>query len=146
VLGPLPCSFQAPSIYIDDTYKIFFCAHQTNHYYLSCIQTSICISSILVIVVKLKEILLMVSNKDIIYIIHARNNTWYAEVALPKTNSWLNQSLLGISEGIRCCPRSELQARDLTLVRSHLFLPFSCHDKLPPLDPMWLLRPGRWAV
>ena len=146
MLGPLPCSFQAPSIYIyiDDIYKIIFRAHQTNHYYLTCIQTSICLSSILVIIVKLKDILLLISKDDII--IRARNNTWYAEVAEPKTNSSLNQSLLGISLGSRCSCASSLpiiSARDL---RSHLLLLFSCHDKLPPLGPMWLLRPGRWAV
>ena len=148
MLGPLPCSFQAPSIYIyiDDIYKIIFHAHQTNHYYLTCIQTSICLSSILVIIVKLKEILHIISNKDNIYIILARNNTWYAEVAEPKTNSSLNQSLLGISEGVKYSTGSPLQGSDLTLIRSHLLLLFSCHDKLPPLGPMWLLRPGRWAV
>ena len=145
VLGPLPCSFQAPSIYIDDIYKIFSCAHQTNQY-LTCIQTSIFLSSILVFIVKLKEILHIISNKDNIYIILARNNTWYAEVAEPKTNSSLNQSLLGISEGVKYSTGSPLQGSDLTLIRSHLLLLFLCHDKLPPLGPMWLLRPGRWAV
>ena len=137
----IPSTF---NLHIDDIYKIIFRAHQTNHYYLTCIQTSICLSSILVIIVKLKDILLLISKDDII--IRARNNTWYAEVAEPKTNSSLNQSLLGISEGVRYSTSSPLQGSDLTLIRSHLLLLFSCHDKLPPLGPMWLLRPGRWAV
>ena len=130
----IPSTF---NLHIDDIYKIIFHAHQTNHYYLTCIQTSI-------IIVKLKDILLLISKDDII--IRARNNTWYAEVAEPKTNSSLNQSLLGICEGVKYSTGSPLQGSDLTLIRSHLLLLFSCHDKLPPLGPMWLLRPGRWAV
>ena len=140
----IPSTF---NLHIDDIYKIIFRAHQTNHYYLTCIQTSICLSSILVIIVKLKDILLLISKDDII--IRARNNTWYAEVAAPKMNPWGNHSLLGISQGSRCSCSSSLlmvSARDL---RSHLLLLFfdedRCHDKLSPLGPMWLLRPG-WAL
>ena len=134
----IPSTF---NLHIDDIYKIIFHAHQTNHYYLTCIQTSI-------IIVKLKDILLLISKDDII--IRARNNTWYAEVTAPKMNPGGNHSLLGISQGSRCSCASSLpiiSARDL---RSHLLLLFfdedRCHDKLPPLGPMWLLRPGRWAV
>lgn len=79
------------------------------------------------------------------------NNTWYAEVAEPKTKPSLNQSLLGTSQASsRCsCPSSllVLAARELRL---HLLLPFCDehrrHGKWSLLGILWLLNPVGWAV